>query len=218
MPRASRPCSITLVLVGACILTGALLHPWLPQAMDAQMRLIADARAWAPAHWLLTLGQAAAIPALALALVASGARDARALGAAAALGAGLMLGTLGTLVAATLLPELARHGDAALFGIVAGADLGLGWLCLLLTAAGALGLGLHAGAAAGTTLRRLGHAAALASGALLLTGLAIPYDHWWTHQFVLRAAAVALGGGAVAMGLLWPRMARSVDAVEAPPA
>jgi hypothetical protein len=200
--------ALLLALTGACILLGALLHPRIPPQVADQMRAIASSRLWVPAHWLLTVGQAAAVPVLALTLRQAARRmPPLAAAGAAALGLGLAVGMLGTLLAATGLRAEAERGNLGAFGAVAHFDLGLGWMCLLLAGAGGLVLGLHVPARP-RAARWMGWAGASVSFALLAAAILVPYDHWWTHQYVLRSGALALGAGALALGVVWPFLSK----------
>ncbi|MEA3144530.1 MAG: hypothetical protein QOG31_1854 [Thermoplasmata archaeon] len=197
--------AVLLGLTGCCVLVGALLHPRVPAAVGDQMHVVGSSRLWAPAHWTLTLGQAAAVPVLALAFRQASRRLAPlAVAGGVALGLGLTVGALGTLLAATGLRTAAAQGDLAGFAVVAEFDLGLGWMCLLLSCAGVLCLGLLQAMSGARVARWMARVAAAASLLLLGAAALTPYDHWWMHQYVLRSGALLLGAGLVALAAAWP--------------
>lgn len=193
-----------LLLAGLGLVFGALLHPRVGPELALQREVVGTHAAWAPAHWLLTLAQAGAL--LAMILV----RESRHPIAAppwmrAGLGAGavgMLLGVVGTSIAASGLPVAAR--DETLFLAVAFLDLAIGWMCLVVACAGGLlaavplwaARGVRRALAAGMIVGSLG----LLAGALLVH----PLD-WRTHQYVLRLGAGGLGALLLVAGALWTR-------------
>ncbi|MEA3190115.1 MAG: hypothetical protein QOD77_697 [Thermoplasmata archaeon] len=194
--------AVLMALAGAAILAGGVLHPQVPPEPGDQQAAIAASTLWAPAHWLLTLGQAAAVACVAMVAVVA-ARSALAVAGGAALALGLAFGVLGTLLAATGLRAAAVSGDTAAFAAWGDAAMGVGWLCLLLSAAGAAAWGWDM-MRAPWLLPKLGALVLLAGSLLLLVAAAaVPYDHWWTHQYVLRAGALGLGVGLLGLAAAW---------------
>lgn len=181
---------------GVLLAAGGLLHPHVPAAAGAQMEVLAGNERWLRSHWTLTLAQPLAI--LGVLLLADrwtdGGRSPAVWGGAALAGAGFLVGTLGTLSAATALPTAAEAGDRALFTTVNAATLGLGWLCIVVTAAGGLlfGAGL-ARADDEPGGRWLGTVVAGLSLVLLLATAIFEPSHPWTHDLVLRATAIVVG-------------------------
>jgi hypothetical protein len=185
------------------MLVGGVLHPQIPSRLEDQKVAIAASGPWVPAHWTLTLGQAAAL--VGIAVVAAGARQrpsALHVGGAAALLAGLGFGALGTLLAATAL-KTAAMGDAANFAVWSDGTMGVGWLALLLSAAGGAAWGLEMVRRPGLLPKPWGVVLLAGSLALLAAAVAVPYDHWWTHQYVLRVGALSLGVGLLGLAAGW---------------
>lgn len=176
--------------------TGGLLHPHVPEATAAQMGVVAGNQRWLHSHWALTLAQPLAIAALfLLADRLRGGRRRPALWVGALLAAaGFLVGTLGTLSAATALPVAAEAGDEGLYATVNAFTLGLGWVCLVLAGTGGLLLG--------SRIVSLGEARGVQAIGWTVLGLCTPLvaamavlspSHPWTHDLVLRASAVIAG-------------------------
>lgn len=199
-----------LAVAGAVLLAGGLLHPSVAHDHASEMMRTAENPLWSPEHWAITFAQALALVALALAgteLHRVAPLPAVAVAGLASVAFGLALGTLGTLVAATGVKSAATSGDLALYTAIALTDLALGWTCLVLTTFGGVLVGIGARVeAAGARVRRAAGAGAVLSGILLAATLAVPYDHGWTHQFLLRGGAALLGLLLLALAVAWPRV------------
>lgn len=196
-----------LGISGISLVVGGFLHPHLPLDEPGQMASVAAADVWAPAHWGITLAQALAIAGVALVmshLWASRVLPPLALAGLVVVMFGLLLGVLGTLIAATAIKAVADAGNLPLFSALNRMDLGIGWLCILLTTFGGVLVGTQAVATGPRPLKAFGWALAIGSGLFLAMAAALPPDHAWTHEYLLRYAAIGLGLILSAAAVGWP--------------
>lgn len=185
-----------LGITGVLMAAGGLLHPHVPAARAAQMEVLAGNDRWLGGHWALTLGQPLAIAGLFLLVeqLTGGARSPTLWAGVALAGTGFLVGTLGTLTAATALPAAAETGQPSLYGTVNAFALGLGWLCLALTSAGGVLFGGQLAALDGEAgVRALGWVVLAVSVPLLVALVFLSPSHPWTHDVLLRASAVIAG-------------------------
>ena len=200
--KEARVAAALLAASGVVLVVSALLHPRIPADPSQQSGLVATMPAWPAIHWALTFGQIGAafgVILVARATVGPGGAGAISSTGVVAVGSGLALGALGTLLSATALRRAAEAGDAALFAVAAQATVSVGWLGMVAASAGGAVLGA-------ATLRRgrgrLARASGLVGGvgaaAGLVAALAVGPLHPWTHSIVLPVAAVGLGVACVA--------------------
>lgn len=185
-----------LGITGLLMAAGGLLHPHVPAARVAQMEVLAGNATWLRSHWALTLGQPlAALGVYLLARRLSPAEPAPGLwGGALLAGIGFLVGTLGTLSAATALPAAAETGQESLYATVNAFTLGLGWLCLALTATGGVLFGSRIVSLSGSrTSQAFGWILVAVSAPLIVALAFLSPSHPWTHDVVLRISAVAAG-------------------------
>lgn len=202
---------------GLALAAGAWLHPFVPEDGPSQMDLYAGHKAWEPSHWVLTFAQLSAAMGLAF-VVPHVAPRANGLlrGSLAVMALGLVLGTLGTLSAATGLVEAARAGDATLFRTLSAWTMAIGWVCVATTSVGASLAGFCVVRARERGLRGgVGWTAFLGGATAFASTLALGPAHPWTHSYLLRFGAMGFGLLAAAAAGAWALALRS-DVIESP--
>lgn len=184
-----------LVVSGLALAVAGALHPHVPAAPVGQSEVFATDAMWAPSHWVLTFSQLAGATAIALLRARRRAAAAPLVDAGMLLAVmGLVVGALGTLLAATALVEAARSGDVALFATTGASTMAIGWTCLVVAALGGALAGLGFLRGAGPRLERLvGGVALVGCAAFLVAAIVVPPQHVWTHEHVLRFGAIGFG-------------------------
>lgn len=211
--KATRVTAAILGLAGVGLLTGGFLHPAVGHDVRAEMDETAADPRWSPVHWVVTFAQAFGSVGVVLAAADLAARVRLGpwlVAGLAAVGLGLALGMLGTLVAASGVKVAAETGDLALYTTIARTDLAIGWACLLVTSAGGV---LLAKGVASHPIGSKGFATVLGSGAgaMLIAALLIPYDHAWMHHYLLRGGAMAVGATLSGLATAWPSLMRRLE-------
>lgn len=201
----ARPWGLALLFAaaGGTLVLGGAIHPDVPPEPDVQMRVIAGSDAWVPVHWALSLAQASAAGGVAAALGAWRAPVARTtwfLGGGAIV-LGLVFGTFGTLSGATAVAVAATGAGPTEYTAMADWSGGVGWLCVVLTGAGAAVLGVGLLRVPGWAARLLSGLVALAGAGFAAGALALGPQHASMHGVVLPIGAMTAGVGLVALAL-----------------